>query len=120
MVSYAELFDLMMINNYEGLDNYTLELIKTFWQGVFFATDLRSWEECKEVDRGYYLEVLNSIPTPHGQEFMREFNRFVHTHYDRRVGAMLPLILISKNTKSEQEAFYKYFEMLDEFLKNQD
>jgi len=49
--------------------------------------------------------------------FWRDFNRFVHLYYKCEMGAMREGTLIAKYCDSDEEAFDKYFELLDMFLK---
>ena len=49
--------------------------------------------------------------------FTSDFNKFVHSYYNHEMGAMSAEWLISKMCNSEEEAFDKYFELRDTFLK---
>jgi len=44
-----------------------------------------------------------------------EFNHFVYSHYNRNFTTMCAESLILEESSSDEEAFYKYFELLDEF-----
>ncbi|MCL2388323.1 MAG: hypothetical protein FWC89_12380 [Defluviitaleaceae bacterium] len=48
---------------------------------------------------------------------MDGFNEFVWSHYNCQSWAMSGEMIISKNSNSEEEAFDKFFELYDEFIK---
>ena len=48
---------------------------------------------------------------------MDDFNKFVHLYYDCANDEMPATVLVSKMVDCEEETFDKYFELLDEFIK---
>ena len=50
-------------------------------------------------------------------DFWFKFNEFVHKYYNKTMGGMDAAWLITDLSDSEEEAFDKYFELLNMFLK---
>ena len=55
----------------------------------------------------------SKLSCPHG------FNMFVHRHFNRPYSTMCAEHLILTQINCDDEAFYKFFELLDEYLKHQ-
>ena len=62
------------------------------------------------------MSNIKGICKSYGQHFMDGFNEFVHSYYNRGITVLRGSSLISQYSDSEEEAFDKFFELLDEFL----
>ena len=47
---------------------------------------------------------------------MPEFNEFVSRKFGCDIGTKSPSVIILEHTKSDEEAFHKYFELLDQYF----
>jgi len=102
----------------ENSKKQALESLMWFWLGFFFKCEIDAWERWKE--RNFFEnfnEIINSMPVPIDPNFFHKFNKFVHSHYGRIGSGHTALMLIAKNTDSEKEAFYKFLELFDEYIK---
>jgi len=50
---------------------------------------------------------------------LRDFARYVNNVYELHLTTKSVYRIISENTQNDEEAFYKFFELLDEYLKSQ-
>jgi len=70
-----------------------------------------SWGE--DVINGHSKDASNAV----GSRVLEGFDEFVYTYYDCKITALNGEALILKNSTSDEDAFDKYFELLDMFLK---
>ena len=52
-------------------------------------------------------------------KFFYEFNEYVHNYYGCTVSTMSAEYLITERSGTDNEAFYKYYELLDSFMKQE-
>ena len=98
-----------------------------FWEGYVLRTWVECWEKANNIDFLQHSDEffapmynpgtrLKTLPSPPVEEhFMYGFLEHVYAHYDqgRNMGWRY---LITRNSASDEEAFDKFFELLDEFL----
>ena len=102
------------------LGEKSLKTLGHFWAGYGFKEAMEIWE--KSTGQNFfehYDEAIRSDlrPEQNGRHFMDGFDQYVHSHYNCIVGAQSGTGLISEKSESEEEAFDKFFELLDEFSK---
>ena len=102
----------------------SLELLAAFHSGYKHKEYVEAWEKWSGRDIfENYDEAMNSghkVPRTPSDGSMYGFNEFVHSYYNRQLAAMSVYSLISHMSQSEEEAFDKFFELLDEFMKQKD
>ena len=97
----------------------SLERLVHFWHGYDFRHSIEVWEATTGHNFfEHYDEAINSDlrPEPHEQYFMSGFDEFVHEYYNCMITTWRGTSIISQNSNSDEEAFDKFFELLDEFL----
>ena len=97
----------------------SLEALTHFWSGYDYRGWVENWE--KTTGRGFfenYEEAQRSSTgcEPREQHFMYGFEAFVHEYYDCMITTNNAMGLILEKSNSDEEAFDKFFELLDEFL----
>jgi len=107
------------------LASKSLTSLYNFWQGYAERDFMEIWE--KKTGKNYfenYEEASRTNVTKLYDErdsyFMDGFDEFVHRYYNVNVGALNGITLIIRENNSEEEAFDKFFELFDEFLKQKD
>ena len=98
----------------------SLAFLTHFIQGYSYRHHVEEWEATTGLDFTMHCEETRHIPStraPEFAKFMRQFYRYVCLHYNQEFSSYSPMTIISMNSNSEEEAFDKYFELLDEFLK---
>ena len=101
------------------LGEKSLKLLVQFWDGYSFREHMEVWE--KHTGRNFFENfdeaIYSRILEPHGPYSMHEFNKFVHSYYDEEATTISGVRMISQNSNSEEEAFDKFLELYDEFMK---
>jgi len=100
----------------------SLELLAHFKVGYELGISVMSWEKETGLDSSEHFNVaINSMPHDqfYDSDFFVDFFTFVCSHYSCKPGAMSEDMIISTNSASDEEAFDKYFELFDMFLKEQ-
>jgi len=99
------------------LGEKSLKALVHFWHGYSCREHVEAWE--KMTSRDFFqnfAEAANSgslgLPSFYSKH---EFNGFVHRYYCVEITTMSGEYLISEKSNSEEEAFDKYFELLDAF-----
>ena len=94
----------------------SLEALIHFWNGYVIGVTVGTWEQATGRDFfEHYDEAICSHM--HSEDhIMSGFDTFVHEYYERKITSWKGTYLILQNTSSEEEAFDKFFELLDEFL----
>ena len=99
------------------LRNVSLESLDTFWFGYNLGTTVKVWENETGLDYFENYEKASQSEISQGEYFMDGFLEFVADHYDvASIGGMGWQTIIQRNSDSDEEAFYKFFELFDEFL----
>ena len=102
------------------LGKKSLEALTHFWDGYGYRNFIESWENTTGRDffENYEEARQSNVGCePREQHFLYGFDAFVHEYYNCEMSTLNGTGLISKNSNSEEEAFDKFFELLDEFLK---
>ena len=104
------------------LGKKSLDALMLFWEGYAFRVDM---ERAGELDKplvpvhpksGKKRRVPQECLDPNYEHFMDGFEAFVYSHYKHRYTTIGWKNLISQNCNSEEEAFDKFFELLEEFF----
>ena len=101
----------------------SLEALYYFWFGYGFREDIEEWEKWSGRD---YFENWDRVMSGKdiqpswrtGDNFSYKFDIFVHAHYNRPYTTRNWKSLISDECNTDEEAFNKFFELLDEYLKH--
>ena len=96
----------------------SLENLDNFRKGYEFKHYMEIWEKSTGRDFfGNYEEAIRTGMCSQPTYMMNGFLEFVANHYNVVcIGSMDWQTIISRNTDSDEEAFYKFFELLDVFL----
>ena len=102
------------------LGGKSLEALGHFWAGYGYCSFIERWE--KATGRDYFENYEEARCSdvgrePFEQHFMYGFDEFVHEYYNCVMTTLNGKSLISKNSDSDGEAFDKFFELFDEYLK---
>ena len=105
------------------LGTKSLEFLVHFWHGYGYGGAVKEWEkslgkklEDCEVTIDFAVQyALDSNSSNH--RFMDGFDEFVRSYYKSTLAAISGTGLILGNSSSDEEAFDKFFELFDEFLK---
>ena len=94
----------------------TLEGLNNFWIGYNYGSRVMEWENRE--GRSYFENPGEEKPltTPYTDHFMYGFDEFVHSYYQCEATTMKGIGKILYKSESDEEAFYKFFELLDLFL----
>ena len=104
------------------LGKKSLDALMLFWEGYAFRVLL---EKTGELDKPLVLarpksrdksKVPKEYLDPNYEHFMDGFEAFVYSHYKHGYSTLGWKNLISKNCNSDEEAFDKFFELLEEFF----
>ena len=101
----------------------SLQFLMQFWHGYGFGGAVKEWEtstggKLENYDGSIGIVIEHAVASnPLDQHFMYKFDEFVHSYYERNRTTMMGASLILENSNSDEEAFDKFFELLDEFLK---
>jgi len=101
------------------LGEKSLKALMHFWHGYSFREAVERWEKATGRDFfEHYDEAIKSdITRIPDNDFMSGFEEFAYSHYKHETYTTLGWqYLISKNCNSEEEAFDKFFELLEEFF----
>jgi len=103
------------------LGEKSLKALVQFWDGYSFREHVEAWERLtgRNFFENFNEAICSEIPgVSSGPHLYSKsgFNKFVHLHYNCEIGVMSAYWLISSKSKSEEEAFDKFLELLDEFL----
>ena len=92
------------------LGEKSLSTLMRFWRGYLFG---------REVEVGESAEIkLSEVEyKTYGHHFMDGFNEFVESYYNCTMGGVNGTEIISLKSNSEEAAFDKFFELLDEFFR---
>ena len=130
MMIYSEnsfYFILQEIRKKPGLylGSKSLQSFMQFWHGYVLGIASKEWKKSTDGRFETQDKVIDTVMQhavasnsyPLDQHFMYGFDEFVHKHYNRNRIAMDASSLILENSSSDEEAFDKFFELFDEFLK---
>ena len=101
----------------EHLGKKSLDYLVRFWRGYLFRYITELWE--KDTGLSFienYDKTMDFTSLLPDSNFMGQFTKFVHSHYNRTMSGNDVMTLITKNSNSEDEAFDKYFELHDAFV----
>jgi len=124
MDSFDDFCTAFFRNSCKITDNHTesdmTKIAQLFWHGYVFRCEIESWEnrtgqsffKCFNLD-----EFLASLLFDSGLRL--KFNKFVHDYYGRIGSGHQALSLISTYCESEKETFFRYFELLSKFIKQE-
>jgi len=99
----------------------SLNALVHFWHGYDCGICVEKWE--KETGRNYFDNYDEAIKSgvSSGYNFTSGFLEYVADYYNiSSIGGMGWQTIILKNTESDEEAFYKFFELLDIFLEQKE
>jgi len=82
----------------------SLTILSHFLNGYYWGV-----ADCKEIHPETTIMIMHDL--------WFEFEEFVYMYYGYKITSMSSTGIICKNTTSEEEAFDKYFELLNAFLK---
>jgi len=101
------------------LGEKSLKRLTSHMQGYELGVTIGKWEESTGLNFFEHFDETTRLGNISSSDyfFTFEFNKFVHLHYGQIMQSLSGASLISQNSNSEEEAFDKYFELLDEFLK---
>ena len=107
------------------LRNKSLAQLDAFLCGYAFGVVAARWEKATGLDffENFDLQCSYSEPSSFSDwcDLTRGFDEFVHSFYNYGISTLSGGCIIIRESSSEEEAFDQYFELLDEFLKqNQD
>jgi len=111
------------------LGKKSLTLLVQFLNGYELGVDVGVWETSTGLDffENYDVAMQSIFENPQKRDSeikFHQFNEFVHTYYNRMInlgGTSMPgtsmssAHLISETNNSDEEAFDKYFELLEAF-----
>lgn len=123
---YNDFLQTVRKNHWLFLNEKSLKALANFRRGYNFGRKVEAWENSTGLN--FYEHVNDTLEavkfitefTNHDVEFeILAFDEFVHAHYDEAsmLSVKTPEHLISEMSSSEEEAFDKYFELHDAFLK---
>ena len=117
-------FMLQQIRKRPGLflEKPSLIALDNFWSGYAQRDAIEVWQQKtgKDYFENYDEAIRTNISKMYGDDysyFLDGFDEFVHSYYDHKMTTLNGTGLISKKSNSDEEAFDKFFELLDEFLK---
>jgi len=101
----------------------SLEYFSLFKAGYEFRTDLemreKVWKEATGRDFYENYDEAMSVdiyPKTQSQSIFAGLNEFVYSYYNCELWSLNAEGVISKYSSSDEEAFDKFFELLDEFM----
>ncbi|MDR2599664.1 MAG: hypothetical protein LBC73_05255 [Oscillospiraceae bacterium] len=99
------------------LGKKSLEALSHFWDGYAWGCMVEAWERLTNLNFfDNYEKAVRFMSNSHCSTDWFEFNKYVHAHYNEILGAMNANTLIMENSKSDEDAFDTFFELLDEFI----
>ena len=102
------------------LEAKSLTRFEHFMLGYSFRIDMESWEKVSNSDfRENYDKAVLYGNSDVIVDTMSGFSEFVHSYYNRELTTLSAAGVILENTDSESDAFDKYFELLDSFIKRE-
>jgi len=99
------------------LGKKSLESLVHFWNGYTFGSMIEVWEQSN--NRNFfenYEEAMCAIKCEDSKLDAFEFNKYVHNCYNQDFGTKSVATVIIENSKSDEDAFDTFFELLDEFM----
>ena len=107
-------------NPYGYLKQKSLEHLSMFLRGFNFRDSINRWEKTTGLDFIEHFDdatdFIFSIAS--GPSLIRQFSKYVCSYYGREKSTHGPMMLISKHSSSEEEAFDKFFELHDAFIEH--
>jgi len=101
------------------LGKVSLEALDHF----LFGYDMREWayRYKNQTGKEFFENFDEANKTPLDNDELDcsnpdDFNNFVHSHYNHKMSTLNEFSLLSRKCNSDEEAFFKYFELLDQFL----
>jgi len=102
------------------LGKKSLSALGHFLQGYSFRIIAELWMKKTKLDLATNYDVfLHSNHTEAPCKCLDGFNAFVHDYYNIEMTVLNDESLILQNTQSEEEAFDKFYELLDMFFAEQ-
>jgi len=110
------------------LGEKSLTALVHFWNGYAFCrmvetkeestnhSAVESYDERRKPSAKPLTKFSTKPYNPYKHHFMNEFDVFVYAYYNCEMTVHGWANLISRNSNSDEEAFDKFFELLDEFL----
>ena len=95
-----------------------------YWDGYMLGGAVKAWEQ--STGENFFDDPNNATRSimdsaiPYNQHFMYGFDQFVQSYYNCNLASLDGATIISQNSNSEEEAFDKFFELLDDFFKHRD
>ena len=101
------------------LGKKSLDSLVCFMYGYEFRESIEAWENWTERNffENFDEAIRTTLPGSSRHHFMNGFDKFVHSYYQCELTTMRGETLISMNSVSQEDAFDKYFELYDKFLK---
>jgi len=100
------------------LGKKSLEALSHFKGGYAWGRAVEAWERSTNRD---FFENYEEAMRLAGNECESidwwEFTKYVHIYYNETIGAKGATMLILENSKSDEDAFNKFFELFDMFIK---
>ena len=97
----------------------SLTVLEQFWNGYSRRESIEVWEKstgCTLTENYKDYECFDGSNYMESMSFVGEFDKFVFSYYNSGILTCRGASLISENSNSEEEAFDKFFELLDEFM----
>jgi len=97
----------------------SLIALSHFWKGYAFramSDELESQKHMGVSEQHSGAVVHGELSRSQEEHFMDGFEKFAYSYFNCEWSTQGWAKLIVKNCKSDEEAFYKFFELLDEFM----
>jgi len=99
------------------LGKKSLEALSHFKNGYAWGSDVEAWE--MSTNRSFFDDYEEAMQFSRNRDMSIDwwgFTKYVHMLYDEPLGAKGAIMLISENSKSDEDAFDKFFELFDAFM----
>jgi len=104
------------------LKKKSLYALSHFWNGFAWGRDVEAWEMSTNLNffENYEEAISFTInrhnKNKHSQIDLIGFNEYVHEYYNQPISTKDATTLIIEHSESDEVAFDKFFDLLDEFI----
>jgi len=99
------------------LGKKSLDALSHFWNGYAWGSAVEAWEI--STNRSFFDNYEEATQFSRNINMSIDwwgFTKYVHTYYNEPLGAKSATMLIVENSRSDEDAFDKFFEIFDTFM----